>query len=74
MGWASARGLKVGNSVLLRSSYGEAMCADTLYLVTNKREGAIHLYEKPGFQHDAEIMAKYGSRYESCDVAMRYNG
>ena len=30
--------------------------------------------EKLGFQHDAEIMATYGARYERCDVAMRFVG
>ncbi|WP_234411390.1 hypothetical protein [Rhodanobacter thiooxydans] len=34
---------------------------------------AIHLYEKLGFQHDAEIMARHGARYQRCDVAMRYH-
>ena len=49
--------------------------ADRLYLLTNRKCGpAIHLYEKLGFQHDAEIMALFGSRYERCDVAMRYRG
>ena len=47
----------------------------TLYLLTNHIcAPAIHLYEKAGFRHDAEIMARYGARYERCDVAMRYVG
>ena len=49
--------------------------ADPLYLLTNKKcAPAIHLYEKLGFQHDAEIMARYGARYERCDVALRFVG
>jgi N-acetylglutamate synthase-like GNAT family acetyltransferase len=73
---ASARGLKAGE-FLLAAMIGraKAMRAETLYLLTNKRcEAAIHLYEKLGFQHDAEIMAQYGARYRRCDVAMRYRG
>lgn len=70
----SARGLKAGE-FLLGAVIERAMSlkADPLYLLTNSRcEAAIHLYEKLGFQHDREIMAKYAARYERCDVAMRY--
>ena len=46
---------------------------DRLYLLTNARcEAAIHLYEKVGFQHDADILARFRKRYERADVAMRY--
>jgi len=46
---------------------------DKVYLLTNRKcAAAIHLYEKLGFQHDGEIMALFGGRYERCDVAMRY--
>ncbi|MFK4871753.1 GNAT family N-acetyltransferase [Novosphingobium sp. ZW T3_23] len=72
----SARGLKAGE-FLLAAMIGRAreMGADPLYLLTNRHcEAAIHLYEKLGFRHDAEIMAQYGARYERCDVAMRYAG
>jgi len=72
----SARGLKAGE-FLLAAMIGRAreMGADPLYLLTNKHcEAAIHLYEKLGFRHDAEIMARYGARYARCDVAMRYAG
>lgn len=70
----SARGLKVGEfllaAVLERAT---ALRASPLYLLSNaKCEAAIHLYEKLGFRHDAEIMATYGARYQRCDVAMRY--
>lgn len=70
----SARGLKAGE-FLLAATIQRALSlnADPLYLLTNARcAPAIHLYEKLGFRHDAEIMAQYGARYERCDVAMRY--
>jgi GNAT superfamily N-acetyltransferase len=73
---ASARGLKAGE-FLLRAVIERALSlgADPLYLLTNTRcAAAIHLYEKHGFEHDAEIMRTHGSRYERCDVAMRYRG
>jgi len=73
----AARGRKVGEFLLAEAiERAKAMgVADRLYLLTNKKcAAAIHLYEKLGFQHDAEIMALFGSRYERCDVAMRYRG
>lgn len=69
-----ARGLKAGE-FLLEALIERAltMGRDPFYLLTNARcTAAIHLYEKLGFQHDAGIMARYGARYERCDVAMRY--
>jgi ribosomal protein S18 acetylase RimI-like enzyme len=70
----SARGLKAGEFLLTAIiERAKALEADPLYLLTNSRcAAAIHLYEKAGFQHDAEIMARYGKRYDRCDVAMRY--
>lgn len=70
----TARGLKAGEFLLAAIiQRAKALGADPLYLLTNaKCAAAIHLYEKLGFQHDADIMAKYGARYERCDVAMRY--
>ncbi len=70
----SARGLKAGEfllaAVLARAA---AMHIDMLYLLTNtKCAAAIHLYEKLGFRHDADIMARFGSRYERCNVAMAW--
>jgi DNA-binding MarR family transcriptional regulator/RimJ/RimL family protein N-acetyltransferase len=70
----SARGRKAGefllHAVLRRAA---ELQAETLYLLTNSLCGpAIHLYEKLGFVHDAEIMARFGRRYARCDVAMRY--
>lgn len=70
----SARGMKAGE-FLLDAIIARALTleANPLYLLTNtKCAAAIHLYEKKGFQHDADIMAKYGARYERCDIAMRY--
>lgn len=70
----SARGLKAGE-FLLRAliERATAMRANPLFLLTNKRcAAAVHLYEKLGFQHDREIMTRYGAEYARCDVAMRY--
>lgn len=69
---AAARGLKAGEFLLAATIARAAeMRIETLYLLTSRKcEAAIHLYEKLGFQHDAEIMARYGSRYARCDVAM----
>jgi DNA-binding MarR family transcriptional regulator/GNAT superfamily N-acetyltransferase len=72
----AARGLKAGE-FLLGATIERAlqMGAKTLYLLTNTDcAAAIHLYEKNGFHHDAEIMARYGARYDRCNVAMRYVG
>ncbi len=70
----TARGQKAGEFLLqamLRRA--DELGAQTLYLLTNAICGpAIHLYEKLGFVHDADIMRDYGARYERCDVAMRY--
>ena len=71
---ASARGLKAGQ-FLLEAAIERAyeMGATRLYLLTNRKSAAaIHLYEKYGFVHDADIMATYGARYARCDVAMRH--
>ena len=72
----SARGLKAGEFLLEHAiARGLEMGAAPLYLLTNRRcAAAIHLYEKLGFVHDAEIAAKYGTRYERCNVAMRFGG
>jgi len=72
----SARGLKAGEYLLGAAiARGRELGADPLYLLTNKDcAAAIHLYEKNGFAHDADIMAKYGARYARCNVAMRHTG
>jgi len=72
----SARGRKAGE-FLLHATIRRAMDlgATRLYLLTNRKcAPAIHLYEKAGFEHDAGIMAEFGSRYARCDVAMLYRG
>jgi DNA-binding MarR family transcriptional regulator/N-acetylglutamate synthase-like GNAT family acetyltransferase len=70
----AARGAKAGE-FLLRAAIAraEALGADPLYLLSNKRcESAIHLYEKAGFVHDEGVMEAHGRRYARCDVAMLY--
>lgn len=72
----SARGRKAGEALLTATiARARELGAETLYLLTNSRcASAIHLYEKAGFVHDAEIMRRFGTRYARCDVAMRYRG
>ncbi|GIU67428.1 GNAT family N-acetyltransferase [Candidatus Phycosocius spiralis] len=71
----SARGQKAGEFLLAAVlERARKMKIETLFLLTNKKcEAAIHLYEKLGFVHDPDIMARYGCNYERCDVAMRYS-
>jgi len=71
-----ARGLKAGEFLLAATiKRATQLGAEKLYLLTNaKCEAAIHLYEKLGFVHDADIMQDYGARYDRCNVAMRYRG
>lgn len=72
----SARGRKAGE-LLLKTALDRAdeLAIETLYLLTNaKCVAAIKLYEKLGFQHDAEILRKHGAEYARCNVAMRYRG
>lgn len=70
----SARGRKAGEFLLAAViARAQEMAVQELYLLTNKHcAAAIHLYEKAGFVHDADIMQRFGARYERCDVAMRY--
>jgi DNA-binding MarR family transcriptional regulator len=70
----SARGLKVGEFLLAKTlERAASLGMDKVYLLTNRKcAAAIHLYEKLGFVHDAEIMKTFGARYERCDVAMAY--
>ena len=70
----SARGMKAGEFLLAAViERARSLRADPLYLLTSSKcRAAIHLYEKLGFRHDADIMARYGARYARCDVAMRY--
>lgn len=47
--------------------------AQELYLLSNfKCAAAVHLYEKFGFRHDPDVMARHGAAYSRCDVAMSY--
>ncbi len=70
----SARGRKVGEALLAAVlERAQAFAGRNLFLLTNHQcAPAIHLYEKLGFRHDREIMARYGASYERCDVAMRF--
>jgi N-acetylglutamate synthase-like GNAT family acetyltransferase/DNA-binding MarR family transcriptional regulator len=70
----AARGRKAGEFLLAATlDRARAMGIETLYLLTNRKcAAAIHLYEKLGFVHSAEIMERYGKRYERCNVAMLY--
>jgi DNA-binding MarR family transcriptional regulator/N-acetylglutamate synthase-like GNAT family acetyltransferase len=70
----AARGRKAGEYLLGQAlARAKAMGIERLYLLTNtKCAAAIHLYEKLGFEHDAEVMATFGRRYERCNVAMSY--
>jgi len=70
----SLRGQKAGEHLLAATlARAEERGIETLFLLTNHTcEPAIHLYEKLGFVHDPDIMARYGCSYERCDVAMRY--
>ena len=70
----SARGRRAGDLLLQTAlARASAMGIETLFLLTNSKcVPAIRLYEKLGFEHDAEIMKKYGAEYERCNVAMRY--
>jgi DNA-binding MarR family transcriptional regulator/N-acetylglutamate synthase-like GNAT family acetyltransferase len=70
----AARGRKAGEYLLAATlERARTMGMDRLYLLTSRKcAAAIHLYEKLGFEHSAEIMERYGSRYARCDVAMDY--
>ena len=72
---ASARGLKAGEFLLQQTlARARQMPMDSLFLLTNRKcAAAIHLYEKAGFVHDADIMERYGKRYARCNVAMSYD-
>jgi N-acetylglutamate synthase-like GNAT family acetyltransferase len=70
------RGLKAGEFLLHALIERAAMMKpNRLFLLTNTRcEAAIHLYEKCGFEHDAELLAAARHHYDRCDVAMTYRG
>lgn len=70
----AARGLKAGEFLLAALiERGRGLKPSRLFLLTNKKsQAAIHLYEKLGFVHDADVMAAFGASYERCDVAMNY--
>ena len=72
---AEARGTGAGAALLaaLIERARDLPGIDTLYLLTSSKcAAAIHLYERAGFIHDADIMARFGHAYARCNVAMRY--
>ncbi len=71
---SEARGMKAGEFLLAAViERAQQIGIRDLYLLTNSTcAAAIHLYEKLGFEHDSEVMTKHATRYERCDVAMRY--
>ena len=72
----AARGRGAGEA-LLRATIERAFAlgAKRLFLLTNSKSlAAIRMYERNGFAHDAEILARCGGEYSRCDVAMLYTG
>jgi N-acetylglutamate synthase-like GNAT family acetyltransferase len=70
----AAQGRGAGDA-LLTALIAEARARDAteLFLLTNARcAAAVRLYERAGFVHDADVMARYGAEYARCDVAMRF--
>jgi ribosomal protein S18 acetylase RimI-like enzyme len=72
----AARGRKAGEFLLAALiERGLAMQPERLFLLSSKKcEAAIHLYEKAGFCHDAELLAAAQHHYDRCDLAMCYGG
>jgi N-acetylglutamate synthase-like GNAT family acetyltransferase len=70
------RGLKAGEFLLdALIARAATMKPERLYLLTSTLcEAAVHLYEKRGFEHDAELLAAARHHYDRCDVAMTYRG
>ncbi len=71
---AQARGRGAGE-FLLRHLLARAQLlgVERLFLLTNTAcASAVRLYEKLGFEHDAQTLHTYGSRYARCNVAMSY--
>lgn len=74
---SEARGRGAGE-FLLRATLERARelgLRDRLFLVANRKgAAALHLYEKVGFVHDDELLARFGPQYERAEVAMRFVG
>ena len=71
---AAARGSGAGGFLLDGLiARAKAMMPASLYLLTSwKCEAAIHLYERAGFVHDPEVMARHGGTYQRASVSMTY--
>eukprot|EP01087_Luapelamoeba_hula_P009713 TRINITY_DN2532_c0_g1_i1.p1 TRINITY_DN2532_c0_g1~~TRINITY_DN2532_c0_g1_i1.p1 ORF type:complete len:174 (+),score=24.10 TRINITY_DN2532_c0_g1_i1:149-670(+) len=68
-----ARGKKVGEWLLVQMlrRAEELGIAHRLFLVTHSKcAAAVHLYEKLGFEHDAEVLRGFGARYSRANVSM----
>lgn len=74
---AEARGRGAGE-FLLRAVLREAQELNPdgqLFLLTSRRgEAAMRLYKKVGFEHDAELLSRFGPQYGRAEVAMRFRG
>jgi GNAT superfamily N-acetyltransferase len=76
--FAAARGRKIGEFLLAgaiaraREMRDEGRLASLFLLTNRKSAAAIHLYEKLGFVHSDDIMARHGRKYERCNVAMAF--
>ncbi len=70
----AAQGKKAGETLLKTLiTRAQELGATTLFLLTNSAcEPALHLYEKNGFVHSAEIAERFGKTYDRCNVAMEY--
>ncbi|GGB77542.1 bifunctional helix-turn-helix transcriptional regulator/GNAT family N-acetyltransferase [Henriciella pelagia] len=71
----SARGRKAGEFLLdhLLQRAGSLPIEELFLLTNSKCQAAIHLYEKAGFIHDADILGRFGPMYARADVAMSFD-
>lgn len=71
---AKHRGHKAGEKLLLALiERAREKKVPRLHLLTNsKNKAAIHLYEKFGFRHDADVLKTFGAKYDRADIGMRY--
>lgn len=72
---SKARGLGIGKLLMnFILDYVKFNNLKFVYLLSSSKcEAAIPLYEKSGFEHDTNIMERFASKYNRCDVAMKLN-